>query len=264
MCGTARNPSDAETCSYCGYIFEDSLGSQSADKYSLHEENDSSAPAKVPRATAISQGEKPLRTMINVICRNSRSVKEGSLILTNRRLAFVIGKLDLPDEDISRILQQEEIFEIPLEQIATVSGNRGILRPSLNVIWRNQPGSDATTKTEFLQNYRPKNLEEARNGINEWVPIIENAAVPESEISSSDLDKVPSVDEKELRSRILDELGDMQWKGFFQISKDLREKYEISVDPDSLENACHELVKENLLEQDKYGAFFRKSQPAKK
>jgi lipoate-protein ligase A len=63
---------------------------------------------------------------------------------------------------------------------------------------------------------------------------------------------------------VLDELGDNQWKGFFQISKDLREKYDISVDPDKLEGICQEMVKEKVLEQDKYGAFFRKIQPTKK
>jgi hypothetical protein len=264
MCGTARKPSSAETCSYCGYIFEDSLSSRGFSAPSSNQETEIPDFSEGSTTSATAFGETPLRTMINVICRNSRSVKDGSLILTNRRLAFVTGKLDTTDtKDISKILQGGEVLEIPLDQVVNVTGNRGILRPSLNVVWRNQPGSDETTKTEFIQNYRPKNLEEARNGINEWVPFIEKAAVPDDEGSLQPTGE-PIVDEKELKSRVLDELGDSQWKGFFQISKDLREKYDISVDPDRLEGICQEMVKEKILEQDKYGAFFRKIQPTKK
>jgi hypothetical protein len=207
--------------------------------------------------------EKPIRTMINVVCKNSKALTEGSLILTNRRLVFAKGKVNLANEEVPQILRGRDLFAIPLEQIANVSGNRGILRPSLNVSWRNQPGDQSTTKTEFLQNYRPKNLEEARNGINEWVPLIERAAVSDVEDSPTETQSA-TVDENELKSRVLEELGDMQWKGFFQISKELREKYDMSVDPDQLEKVCHGLVEDKLIEQDKHGEFFRKIQPGKK
>lgn len=214
-----------------------------------------------PIGRVMSLGEKPVRTMINVVMKNGRSLKEGSLILTNKRLAFVTGKVNLADKDISSTLQGGNVSEIPLDNVAAVTGNRGILRPSLIVLWHNQPGDQNTTRTEFIQNYKPKNLEEVRNGINEWAPLIEENAIPNEE--GSNLESESKVSEKELRGRVLDELGDMQWKGFFQISKELREKYDISVDPDSLENVCHELAKEKLIEEDKYGAFFRKIQTTK-
>ena len=272
MCGTSRSPPSAETCSYCGFIFEDNLGTvgnDSSDTGPVLAQNsvaDNAYSSMTSTEFSLApQNESAIRTMTNVICKNSRSVKEGLLILTNRRLVFVPGKNALVTAEVPQILQDRENFSIPLEQVATVSGNRGILRPSLNVVWHNPPGDPSTTKIDFLQNYRPKNLEEAKNGINEWVPLIEKAAT--SDISSEEMvveSPLSKVDNAELKTRVLEELGDNQWKGFFQISKDLGEKYSVSVDPDALEGICNQLVKAKVIEQDKHGEFFRKIQPAGK
>ena len=273
MCGTLRSSPSSETCSYCGFIFEDNLGSpgsySSEDIPPTVEDlgiDNSDSPITSTEFSSTPRNESPLRTMTNVICKNSRSVREGLLILTNRRLVFVPGRSGVSNAEISQVLQSGENFAIPLEQIATVSGNRGILRPSLNVVWHNSSGDSSTTKTDFLQNYRPKNLEEARNGINEWVPLIEKAATSDVSLEELPVEETPlnSVDEAELESRVLEELGDNQWKGFFQISKELGEKYNASVDPDALERICNQLVKEKVIEQDKHGEFFRKIQPAGK
>lgn len=201
--------------------------------------------------------ETPLKSMIDVVCKNSKSVKEGSLVLTNRRLVFAAGKSTLTPDEIKKVMQDRDAFSISLEQIANVTGNRGILRPSLQVIWRNAPEDQTTMRTDFIQNYRPKTLEEATNGINEWVSAIEGGALADGDLKSGESAAI--VDQSELKSKVLEELGDMQWKGFFQIEKELREKFNLTPDPDLLEKVCAELVKEKRIEQDKYGQFFRKT-----
>lgn len=266
MCGTARNSSD-ESCSYCGYIFEDSLRSQvTAFNGNQSVVTDSNRSEPIPSASlgAVSfdrSNELALKSMDSVICKNSRSVQEGSLILTNRRLAFAQNESVRDDSDVQKILQKRDLFSVPLDQIVTVSGNRGIIRPSLRIVWHNPPGDPSSTKTEFTQKNGPRSLEEARNGINEWVPLIEKAATSNTVEPVQLNDEMESTaNEGELRSRVLEELGDMQWKGFFQIEKDIEEKYGGSINPDALESTCNKLVKENLIEQDKYEHFFRKIQ----
>jgi len=266
MCGKARNPSD-ESCSYCGYIFEDNLGSQVTAFGGDHDVNAGSNQNETVTETVAGgvsfdrSTEFPLKTMDGIICKNSRSVQEGSLILTNWRLAFAQNESIGQDSDVQKILQKRDLLSIPLDQIANVSGNRGIIRPSLRVVWHNPPGDPTSTKTEFTQKNGPRSMEEARNGVNEWVPLIEKAAVSD-EVEPLELNNVAetAADESELKSRVLEELGDMQWKGFFQIEKDIGEKYGGSINPDVLEAACSKLVKENLIEQDKYGHFFKKIQ----
>ena len=144
-----------------------------------------------------------------------------------------------------------------------MSGNRGILRPSLKVAWHPQPGDPSTTKLEFVQKSSPRTLDDVRNAISEWVTTIDQAArneivAPELQAENPSIPVQLAINESELRSRVLDDLNDMQWKGFFQISRDLDDKYGTSVDPDALENLCNKLVKEKLIEQDKHGEFFRK------
>ncbi len=274
MCGTARNSTD-ETCSYCGYIYEDTLGSQqysSSSSSNLNRDfqnytigNETLSTARPTSVSFDTSKEAVLKTQDNVIRKNSRAVQEGALLLTNRRLVFAVGKSAQEDADVQELLQERDAFAIPLEQIVTVSGNRGILRPSLNVVWHNLPGDPSTTKTEFLQKYRPANMEELKSAINEWVPLVEKAATSDMEAPEAQTKSVEStIDEGELRSRVLEELGDMHWKGFFQIEKELDEKYGTSIDPDVLEACCAKLVKEKLVEQDKHGEFYRKISQGKK
>lgn len=265
MCGTARN-SSAESCSYCGYIFEDNLSSQGT-KFddSLIEVTESGANAPVSSGslemTFDRSSEFVLKGMDSVVCRNSRSVQEGALVLTNRRLAFVQNETLGDDSGAQKILQKRDLFSIPLNQVVTVSGNRGIIRPSIKVVWHSLPGDPTSTKTEFTQKNGPRSLEEARNGIDQWVQLIEKAATSD-EVEPPKMNEglEPNVDSGELKLHVLEELEDMQWKGFFQIEKDIEEKYGGSINPDSLEATCDRLVKEKLIEQDKYGHFFRKIQ----
>ena len=272
MCGTARK-SGAETCSYCGYIYEDRINSPNQSSFnqdfsnnSLTTENESVATSRLQDSSLSSTKESLLKKHDNVIFRKNRSVQEGALLLTNRRLVFATGKSVRGDNDVQGILQGQDTYAIPLDQIANVSGNRGILRPSLKVTWHEQAGDLATTKIEFVQKNGPRTLDEVRNAISEWVPIIDQAARSEIEIPELQIESSPQpvANERELRSHVLDELGDMHWKGFFQMSRDLQEKYGTSIDPDALESICNKLVKEKLVEQDKHGEFFRKISKNKK
>lgn len=267
MCGTPRNSSD-ETCSYCGYIYEDNIGSQEPSSSSsnqnvtsAYETENEILTAPNPKESSLSStNEATLKTMDGIIIKNGRNVQEGALLLTSRRLLFARGESIKGDSDLQRILHNPEAFSIPLEQVASVSGNRGFLRPSLKVVWRNAPADQSTTKTEFMQKNGPRNLDDAKNAISEWGPIIERAAVSDVDPAEFQTNSAtePAIDETELRTRVLEELDDKQWKGFFQIERDLREKYGDSIDPDALESCCSKLVKEKLVEQDKHGEFFKK------
>jgi len=200
-----------------------------------------------------------VRTQENVICKNSLAILEGTLFLTDRRLVFVAGQELEEGEDIQKMLDEADAISIPLDQVVTVTGNRGILRQSLNVVWHNPPDSPSTTRTEFLQKNRPRNVAEAKNAINEWVPQIEEAAV--SEVKTEQEEMVRSSPKwDQLDSKVLQALGDMKWKGFFQLERELEEAHGGSLDPDDLEASCKRLVKGKLIEQDKYGAFFKKLQ----
>ncbi len=270
MCGTLRSSASAQTCSFCGYIYEDNLTSSqipvSQELSGSNRTQEGTVETTTSAGFSFNQKESALKTQDNIIYKNGRTIQEGALLLTNRRLVFAAGESLQEDADVQKVLQDGDVFSIPLDQIANVTGNRGFLRPSLKVIWHSAPGDSNTTKTEFLQKNAPRSIEDAKNSINEWGSLIEHAAVsdveaPEFQVASPVVSKI---DDAELRSRVLEELGDMKWKGFFQMERDIEEKYGNSVDPDSLENCCSNLVKEKLVEQDKHGEFFKKIAPNQK
>jgi hypothetical protein len=245
------------------------MGSSSSLSFNQNLSSDSASEGEAvtspapPDVSLTSGNETVLKRQDGVIFRNNRSIQEGVLLLTSKRLVFASEKSIKGDADAQSILQDSDAYAIPLEQIANVSGNRGILRPSLKVTWHPQPGDPSTTKLEFVQKSSPRTLDDVRSAISEWVPTIDQAAkneivLPELQAKSPVVHAQPQMNESELRARVLEDLKDMQWKGFFQISRDLGDKYSTSVDPDALENLCNKLVKEKLIEQDKHGEFFRK------
>ena len=135
MCGTSRDPS-SQTCSYCGYIYEDQLTSGPAlSVQPTASKSDISAETVSSRGFSDSTKENVVRTKENVICKNSLAILEGTLFLTNRRLVFVAGQELAEDDDIQKMLDEADALSIPLDQIATVTGNRGVLRQSLTVVW---------------------------------------------------------------------------------------------------------------------------------
>ena len=123
---------------------------------------------------------------------------------------FTSGKSIKGDEDLQGILQDRDAYAIPLEQIANVSGNRGVLRPSLKVAWHPHPGDPSATKVEFVQKSRPRTLDDVRSAISEWVPTIDQAAkneivLPELQTESPAAPAQPQMNESELRSRVLED-----------------------------------------------------------
>ena len=124
MCGTARNGS-ADTCSYCGYIYEDSMESSSPLSFNQNlsseispESETFTSPASAELSVA-SSNESVLRRQDNVIFRNNRSIQEGVLVLTTKRLVFASGKSIKGDGGVQDILQDRSAYAIPLEQIQT-------------------------------------------------------------------------------------------------------------------------------------------------
>lgn len=210
--------------------------------------------------------ERVLKKVEDVICKNSLVILEGTLLLTNKRLFFYIGR----EQDDSPLDETKETsFEnnkdvdklsdfqisIPLASIISARGNKRIFRPTLSVVSHNS-ATDQKTAFEFIQKNKP-NLDE--DSINEWKDVIE-------EESSS---KVSAIRRKNsiqynfyntVEARILAILDDVEWTGLFQIKSELEKKFYETSDIDQIESACKKLVGQKLAEQEENGEFFRKIQ----
>jgi len=203
--------------------------------------------------------ETLLQSQPQVMCRGPDGILQGTLLLTNNRLALVPSSKT--DNRSSGVVNIEHAIEksqlsIPLDSVVSVSGQRGILRISLTVIWHDQPGSSSTTRTEFLQRYRPQAGQKA---INEWIPLIEKEAT-----GQTDQERSESADLTELESRVMETLDDTNWKGFFQLERELGEEGQTSIDPDDLDAVLAKLVRDKVIEQDKVGEFYKKISSEKK
>ncbi|MDA4111307.1 MAG: zinc ribbon domain-containing protein [Thaumarchaeota archaeon] len=256
MCGTSRT-GNSQTCSYCGYIFEDQLATDaSTDEVSETRFNTSGAePATPSTSFGEGQGESLLQSQPLVMCRGPKGMIQGTLLLTEKRLALVpaLGKNNPSTETDVQNTLQKSLLTIPLDSIATVSGQRGILRLTLIVNWHDPPGNSATTRTEFVQRYRSPNPPANQIAINEWIPLIEKEALGESEEEN-----FGATDLIELESQVLVALADMNWLGFFQLERKMEEESEKSIDPDDLDKVLEKLVANKVIEKDKVGEFYRK------
>jgi hypothetical protein len=185
-----------------------------------------------------------------------RGIVQGTLVLTNKRLALVnsseIDNKSVGFASVDRALGKSQ-FNIPFETIDSVSGQKGILRTTLVVIWRDPSANSSTTRTEFIQRYRSPSPSSSQMAINEWIPLIEREALGES-----GQDSFGSTDLTELEARVVEAIGDANWIGFFQLERELEGKYEKSIDPDDLDSVLAKLVRDKVLEQDKVGEFYKK------
>ncbi|MDA4130574.1 MAG: hypothetical protein OK457_07365, partial [Thaumarchaeota archaeon] len=252
----------AQTCSYCGYIYEDQLAMNAA---SLDVERPN--PPMVssvdvsnskPSKSEVTADETLIESQTQVMCKGPRGTIQGTLVLTKKRLA-VVKPSELSDNsgNVTSALRGSQLT-IPLDTIDSVSGQRGVLRTSLVVNWHNPPGSSTTTRTEFIQRYRAPSPTQI--SINEWIPLIEKEVWGEPENDGLE----SKTDLGELESQVRDVLTDEKWVGYFQLERELEEKYETSIDPDDLDKVLEKLIQEKVLEKEKVGEFFRKIPAGKK
>jgi len=196
-------------------------------------------------------------------------VREGTLILTNRRLIFVCTNEkgeELPvgyfGEHLLLYSEIEDLSDIPTGppnvfvslSTATAKGHKAELgRPNLEVHWEDQDGSHDAVFTETLTGIRQRNL-------NDWAPLINSAKLGTLKLNT--LPDTPSTDT--LEGRIMHIMADMQEKGLFEIEESVEEEYKVDLDPDEVEAASEHLVSQHLLIRvpDSSGdKFYRRASP---
>lgn len=195
--------------------------------------------------------------------------KQGTLVLTDRRLIFVCTNdkgEELPIgfygrhllvysevEDLSNIPNQTPNIFIPLEG-ATVHGHRGELgRPSLTVSWTDKGQTRSSVFTEALVGKRKKNL-------NDWADVINGI----KEGTQKLVELPPSPPAETLEGRIMHVLADMQEKGVLEIEEDVESEYKVDLEPDDIESSCDRLASQHLLVRvpDPSGdTFYRRASP---
>jgi hypothetical protein len=178
--------------------------------------------------------------------------KEGTLVLTNKRLIFVCtddrGE-DLPvgyfGDHLLLYSEVEDLDSIPNQapnvfiQLSAVSarGHRGELgRPSLEVNWKDQDGSHDLVFTETLTGRRKKNL-------NDWAPVI--GGIKSGTQKLIVLPSPPSTDS--LEGKVMHVMADMQEKGPLEIEEAVESEYKLELDPDEVQAACDRLSSQQLL-----------------
>jgi hypothetical protein len=195
--------------------------------------------------------------------------REGTLVLTNKRLIFVCtddkGE-DLPIgyfgdhlllysevEDLDRIPNQSPNVFIPLTT-ASAKGHRGELgRPSLEVSWKDSNGSHDLVFTETLTGRRKRNL-------NDWAPVIGGIKSGTQKLIT--LPNPPSTET--LEGKVMHVMADMQEKGLFEIEESVEREYNVELDPDEVQAASDRLSSHHLLirSPDPSGdVFYRRASP---
>jgi len=232
-----------------------------------------------------------IKELSNVICKMGLVVLEGSLVLTPNEIKMVSDSGATDDETTtskavnnkkkeknSSKQQHQRNFStaisIPLESIESMTYEVALGRPSLSIKWTDSRKTFGRgTKTQFLQKRDDLPREEK---IVNWIPIIDAArfldettgfpsaesaattkeAVTEEEVLTTSSTTIE--DFQELETQLLQTLDDRDWKGSFQIAKELKENYGSKCDFDQVESLCKDLAKKKLIEEDSMGGFFRK------
>lgn len=201
-------------------------------------------------------------------------VKEGTLVLTNKRLIFAcanerdenlpgesglnpFGKIDLvyaEVEDLDSISSGAPNVFVQLSTVSRATGHKGDLgRPSLQVDWDDASGKHARVFTETLTGRKARAL-------SDWALIIENLKAGKQKLVS--VPPVPSTDT--LEGKIIHILSDMQEKGLFSIEEAVETEYKLELDPDDVQAACDRLAAEGLLVRNSEltgDAFYRRVSP---
>ena len=196
-------------------------------------------------------------------------IREGTLVLTNKRLIFARTNAkgeELPIgfygehlllysevEDLDDIPDQPPNVFIPLETASAKGHKRSLERPSLEVSWKDTNGSHTAVFTENLTGRRMRNL-------NDWALVIENIKNGTQKLVP--LPMTPSVDT--LDGKVMHVMADMQEKGVFEIEEDVESEYGFDLDPDEVQAALDNLSSKHLLTQspDSSGVvFYPRSSP---
>jgi hypothetical protein len=201
---------------------------------------------------------------------------EGTLLLTNRRLIFVVGgerQENIPIgtistkglyyadvEALNAIGADSRHFSIPIDSIVKVIGHNrlaeasGLVSPKLEVRW-NEDGRLKTT--EFVEQIAGRSR---RKDLNDWSSVIERLKAGQQKIIALP----PLPDANSLQGRILGVLGDLQEKGLFTIEGEVEQRFGVDLEPDAVEKACEELASIGLLRKvgkPEEGPFYRRVSP---
>lgn len=196
-------------------------------------------------------------------------VREGTLVLTNKRLIFVCTNEsgeDLPIgysgehtllysevEDLQKIPDRLPNIFIPLEAATAQGRKEGMGRPSLRVAWKDEGGNHDLTFTETLTGRRKRNL-------NDWAPVMEKLKNGTQKLN--ELPKPPSIET--LEGKVMHVLADMQEKGLMQIEETVEGEYGVDLDPDQVQTACDALASQHIVVrfQDQGGeSYYRRISP---
>ena len=181
------------------------------------------------------------------------ALKEGTLVLTSRRLIFVctdekgeylplgyfVGGQKLlysEVEELGNIPPQAPNIFISLETVSAKGHKEVLGRPSLEVTWKDGTGNHDLIFTETLTGRRKRNL-------NDWAPVIQG--LKDGTLKLVALPESPSSDS--LEGRVMHVLGDMQEKGLMEIEEDVEDEYKVELDPDRVQAACESLSSRRLL-----------------
>jgi len=196
-------------------------------------------------------------------------LKEGTLVLTNRRLIFVctdekgeslpVGyfsrKLLLYSEveDLESVPVRLPNIFIPLESVSAKGHREGLGRPSLEVSWKDDEGHHDAIFTETLTGKRKRNL-------NDWATVI--TRINNGTQNLITLPKAPATDS--LEGKVMHIMADMQEKGLFEIEEDVESEFDIDLDPDEVQDACDRLSSQHFLVRspDSSGdVYYRRTSP---
>jgi hypothetical protein len=200
--------------------------------------------------------------------------KEGTLILTNKRVIFACTgetEEDLPGEtglnptgkirlvysevdDLDDVPQRSPNVFIPITSITSAEGHgQGLERPSLKVAWNDAAGKHEVVFSETL--IRP-----GKRSLNDWAAVLGRLKAGTQNFAV--LPSPPPVDT--LDGKIMRVLADMQEKGLFAIEEAVEDRFKIQLDPDEVEEACEHLVTSHLLARNpdpSGGGFYRRVSP---
>ena len=196
-------------------------------------------------------------------------VKEGTLVLTNKRLIFVCTNEkgeELPigyyGEHLLLYSEVESLSDIPNGSPnvfipisgASARGHKGELgRPSLEVSWDDLTGKHNLVFTETLIGKRKRNL-------NDWASLING--INQGSLKLNAMPSPPPTDT--IEGKVMHVMADMQEKGLFEIEESVEDEYKVDLDPDEVETACNSLVSRQLMIRipDSSGdSFYRRASP---